>query len=136
MKKLLLTLTVATLILAGCEKDKPSFVTSKESLVGTYRLTAVTVNNVNVFNNANDDLNLFEPCDRDNQMKLNADESYQLMDAGVACNPSSSDSGTWNFVNATSLKVDGDPVTINSFDGKTLVISESFSGATMITTMQ
>ncbi|HEU4469961.1 MAG TPA: lipocalin family protein [Flavisolibacter sp.] len=121
----------------SCKKDDddPKPVTpTKENLTGSYKLTAATVAGVNIFNNSNESMNLYEACQRDDVYKLNADLSYQVADEGTQCSPSGSYTGTWSFVNSTTIVLDGETATITSFDGKNLSVSSVQGGFTISST--
>ena len=143
MKKILLSLSVAALFATtSCKKDKEttnqSVTPTKENLVGTWKITAATVSsggqNVNVFNNSNESINFFEPCERDDRYQLNADLTYAYIDAGTQCDPEGSYEGTWNLVNATTMQVDGQDGTIKSFNGTSLVTEVDLGGSTFTVT--
>ena len=144
MKKILLSFSVVALLATtSCKKDNDnnnnqSVTPTKENLVGTWKVTAATVSsggqNVNVFNNSNEMMNFFEPCERDDQYQLKSDLTYAYVDAGTQCDPEGSYDGTWNLVNATTLQVDGQDGTIKSFNGKNLVTEVDFGGTTITVT--
>lgn len=126
MKKLFLGLSVLALFTAtSCKKDKDEskqVTPTKENLTGTYKITSVKYKSGNsaemeVFNNDA----FFEACDRDNLHKLNANLTYQIQDVGTQCTPSSDWTSDWEFVNSTTVEIDGEVYTIKSFDGTTLV---------------
>lgn len=131
MKKVMLGFSVVALLAtASCKKDNNNtqVTPTKENLVGTYKMTAATMNNINVFNNSIESLNMFEACDRDDLYKLNADLTYEVIDAGTVCDPDNSYTSEWDLTNSTTIVVDGEAGTINSFDGKTLVVSLNYGG--------
>lgn len=143
MKKTILALSVFTLLITACNKDEdtPANVTPTVSnLTGTYIITAASITSggtsVNVFNNTNESMNYFEACDRDDQYKLNADMSFNVVDAGTACSPDNNYSGTWALPSSTTIDIDGTVSTIKSFNGKTLVATEDYGGATYSVTYQ
>jgi len=121
MKKTILALSMLSLVFVSCKKDdKDEPVTpTKENLTGTYKMTAFTISSggqsMDAFNN------LMEPCDRDDIYKLNADLTYNIVDAGTVCSPDNNDVSTWSLSGST-LTLDGDPGTIKSWNGKTLVV--------------
>lgn len=143
MKKTILALSVVALMFTACKKDEdaPANVTpTVTNLPGTYIITAATVSSggtsVNVFNNSDASMNWFEACDRDDQYKLNANMSYDVVDAGTACSPDNSYSGTWALPSSTSIDIDGNIGTIQSYNGKTLVVTEDYGGAIYTVTYQ
>jgi hypothetical protein len=133
MKKLLLGLSVIVLLTASCKKDKSETKTvtpTKENLTGKYKIIAATVNGVDVYNNSNASVNVFEACDRDDEYYLNTDLSYDVVDAGTQCSPDNNWTGTWSLTNSTTIDLDGDVFTIKSFDGTTLVATYTDQGIT------
>ncbi len=123
MKKAILALSMLV-VLASCKKDKndEQITPTKENLTGSYKMTAATLasggTSVDIFNNPT----FFEACDRDDIYKLNADLTYEIVDAGMVCNPDNNyTGGTWSLVSTTSINIDGDVYTIKSWNGKTLV---------------
>jgi hypothetical protein len=137
MKKLFLGAMALSLLAVSCKKDDtPANVTpTKENLTGSYKLTAMTVQGNNVFDNANDNMNIYESCQRDDIYKLNADMTYQVVDAGTVCNPDGSYDGTdWELLANNQISLDGNTLTITSFDGKTLKVTGSQAGITMNST--
>ncbi|HWJ91539.1 MAG TPA: lipocalin family protein [Flavisolibacter sp.] len=136
MKKTIIALSFIAILFSSCKKDNdsPKQVTpTQENLTGTYIITAARVGNggayVNVFNNPDPNANFFEPCERDDQYKLNANLSYAVIDAGTACSPTTADdTGTWSLTSATSITMDGEVYTIKSFDGTTLVVTDTSGG--------
>jgi len=142
MKKLFLSLSVLALLTAtSCNKNKDDkFTPTKENLTGTYNITSATYQEgnspaVNVFSNTDPSMNWYEPCERDDEYKLNGDSSFELVDAGTKCTPEGGDSGTWSLVNSTTINIDGSDMTIASFDGKQLVLKYTDSGDTYTTTL-
>jgi hypothetical protein len=63
-----------------------------------------------------------EACEIDDNLILNADGTYQYLDAGIICSPAGNDAGTWS-VNGNTLETDGDLANIESFDCKNLVLT-------------
>jgi hypothetical protein len=112
MKKLILLTLIITVIIS-CKKSKddaPACTTDIASISGSYKIIAYMHS---VFPDS---------CDRDNIYKFTSNGSYQIMDIGLVCFPSGDDDGTWQLVSATAMKIDGDPIVLESFDCKTLVI--------------
>jgi hypothetical protein len=135
MKKTILALSIGTLLFASCKKEDTSFVATKENLAGSYKLTAVTYAGINVFNNSNESLNIFEACERDDIFTLNINSTYAVADAGTECDPASDAEGTWEFINSKTISVNGETSTIMSWDGKVLVTEANTNGAAVVTTM-
>lgn len=135
MRKSILVLSLGALLFTSCKKEKEPVVATKENLSGSYKFTAVTYGGVNIFNNSDESVNMFEACQRDDVYTLGANGVYSVADAGTVCNPSSEYEGNWEFVNSTTVTIDGDTGTIKSWDGKTLVVEAKDNGIALVTTM-
>ena len=125
MKKIAL-IALSLVIFISCNKDDPekppTCTTNTASIAGPYKITAVTYK-ATAASPELDYMNLLFPdaCDRDNVYTFKTDGTYQIADAGQVCSPSGNDNGTWALT-GTNLTIDGDPVNLESFDCKTLVI--------------
>jgi hypothetical protein len=144
MKKTILALSLLATLFTACKKDddeEPAQITpTKENLTASYKMTAMTWAGVNVFNNANESSNLFEPCERDDVYQLKSDFTATLTDAGTVCSPSNSGTGLWSLSGTTitiedlgSMDIDG---TIKSWNGQTLVIEDNSAGFAISATFQ
>lgn len=137
MKKMLIAFSALTLVFTACKKDKdevPADITpTQQNLVGTYTLAKITISSNG---SAEQDVTtqMTEACERDDQQKLNADMTYNYIDAGTVCNPSGTDAGTWSLTNG-ALVIDGYPMTIRRFNGQTIEFTETFMGTTYVTYM-
>jgi hypothetical protein len=120
MKKFLLVSLVAGMGLS-CKKNN-SCTTSAGSLSGPYRITAYTYKSspsaaeVDYYN-----VIFSDPCERDDIYTFNSNGTYHITDAGIVCSPPTTDDGTWALSGST-ITIDGDPATIQSFDCHTLVL--------------
>lgn len=136
MKKISLITLAATMLaftFIACKKSGSSSNSSitVENLAGTYGLKALSWKYGSITINLYDSL---DACEKDNLIKLNTDKTVNYIDAGIACDPPSDDNGTWdlkgdsiNFSdNFTSAKIE-------SFDGKTLVLSGTPDGSPGVT---
>jgi len=120
MKKLLFSVTLAALTLISCKKDKDECTTSTATLSGNYRQTAIKYKQTS--SSAEQDFfAALDACEKDDILALNANGAYNYQDAGTVCTPNGSYSGTWSYSGST-ITVDGDVATIQSFDCKSLVI--------------
>jgi hypothetical protein len=121
MKKIL-TLVFAACIFVSCDKDDDDApcTTNAASIAGTYKTIASTYKETPT-SDPEDALADLEPCEKDDLQTFKTDGTYEAKDAGTVCDPSTDDAGTWS-VSGTNLIIDGDPVTIKSFDCKTLVL--------------
>lgn len=132
MKKVVLSLSVMALLETACKKDvdTPEAITpTKENLTGSYLLSKITAQTANAPEYPV--TNYMDSCQRDDIFKLNADYTYQVVDAGMQCGGNYSD--TWSLVNASTIVLEGDTYTIRRFDGKTLELTEDYNGSTLIT---
>jgi len=121
MKKLL-TIPFLFFLFISCNKDDdpPTCTTTAATLTGTYKVIASTYKETPT-SDETDEYALREACEKDDLIVLNSNNTYNATDAGIACAPPNDDSGSWSLSGST-LTIDGDPVTIKSFDCKTLVL--------------
>ena len=139
MKKTFLRSSVVVLLaiasLTGCKKDKNEAVTpTQENLIGSYKLTAFT-GQVNG-GAETDAMASFQSCQKDDLYKLNADLSFNYLDAGTACDPAGDDNGTWVLISPTKIAFYGYEFDIISFNGNTLVGSETTVDGDITTTVK
>ena len=59
----------------------------------------------------------FPSCQKDDLYKLNADLSFNYLDAGTACDPAGDDEGTWVLVSPTKIEFYGYEFDIISLTG-------------------
>lgn len=132
MKKVILSLSVITLLATSCKKEKDeqtSVTPTKENLTGSYMLSKITAK----YGSSEEQPvteQLYQACERDDIYKLNADLTYQVVDAGAKCDTDHSD--TWSLTNASTIIIDDVTYTIRKFDGKALELVMDLNGATMI----
>jgi hypothetical protein len=131
---LLLVVTLATL--SSCKKDDDdALVASVQSISGSYKLGAMTYKDGN---NPEEDLTiLFDACELDDVMNLKNDKTYHVTDAGTVCVPPGDYDGNWDVPTSTKFVIDGDEWVIDSYDGKVLKVSQTFTsgGVTEVTKM-
>lgn len=136
MRKVLLACSALVILATSCKKDKDDepVTPTKENLVGSYKITKViAVTNGQTSELTNNDA-WSDPCERDDIHKLNADNTYQWVDAGTKCDPPGDYNSDWAFINNSSVEVDGYTYTIKSFNGRTLELSENWMGSEVVTT--
>ena len=138
MKKsnLLPVLFAFVLVLTGaaCKKSKDEAVApTKENLAGTYKLISIKAK---VTGTAEQDITnqYLEPCQLDDLYTLNANLTYQYVDAGTKCDPAGDYNDTWSLQGNVISFADYE-FTITKFDGKNLVGSETFQEQGMTVTM-
>lgn len=134
MRRVLFALSALVILATSCKKDKDDgpVTPTKENLTGSYKITKMEA----TINGQSQEVTsqYYDACELDDIHKLNADNTYQWLDAGVKCNPTEDYSDFWSLTNSTTIVVDGYIYTIKSFDGKTLVLSESYQGSEVKTT--
>jgi len=136
MKRTLLFLVIsgtAALIITGCSKKSDTQAATMKNLAGTYKLTAYTATSGGV---TIDGMQNMDACQKDDQLKLNADSTLNYIDAGTTCSPDGSYTGSW-VVSGNYLILDGsDSSTIKSFNGSTLVVTFNltYQGSTVVNT--
>lgn len=124
MKKIIFLVFITVLFITGCKKDaEPACTTDAASIAGAYKITAVTYK-ASASSTETDYFNLLFPdaCDRDNVYTFQSNSTYQIKDAGTVCTPNGDDNGTWSFVSASTMMIDGDMVNLESFNCKNLVL--------------
>lgn len=125
MKKIIFLSILTVLFFTACKKPNvtPSCTTDAASIAGAYKITAVTYK-ATATSAEMDYFNTLYPnaCDKDDVYTFQTNGSYQIKDAGTVCSPSGDDKGTWSFVSANSLTIDGDAIVLESFDCKTLTL--------------
>ena len=119
-----LSVAIASLLFISCSKDpeNPPCTTSSAAIAGSYKVTAATYKASSTAAEI-DYMNIlyYDACERDDVLSFTANGNYTINDAGVVCSPSGSDSGNWSLSGST-MNIDGDLTTIESFDCKTLVL--------------
>jgi hypothetical protein len=109
--------------LFSCSKPNDDCTTSTASIAGTYKTTSITYRaNATAPEVDYYSISMPEACEIDDNLILNADGTYQYLDAGIICSPAGNDAGTWS-VNGNTLETDGDLANIESFDCNNLVLT-------------
>ena len=127
MKKLSLLLLLPALFFA-CKKEdhkNPTCATDVSSISGSYKVTAYTYK-ANASSPEQDYYNTMfsDACERDDILTFNINGNWALKDAGVVCSPAGDDSGSWTL-SGNTMSIDGGPLTIESFDCKSLVLLDT-----------
>jgi Lipocalin-like domain len=121
--KLSLTIIALSSVLFSCKKEDtatPPCGISVQNLSGSYKLTALKYKLTPAAPEV-DFFSLLDDCEKDDQLILNANGTYQFKDLGITCLPDGNENGTWKL-NGTTVTSDGIlEGTISSFDCKTLV---------------
>jgi len=121
----------SVLFLTSCQKeqsdDAPDTSTpTVANLSGSYKISKITVINSGI---ETDVTGFTDACLRDDIYKLNADMSFEIVDAGVQCSPPGNTKSTWSLTNSTTIVIAGNSGTIRKFDGKNLEVSGTINGA-------
>ena len=117
------------LLVAGfssCKKDdKNPKEVSMANIAGTYKFTEMTYqyNNDPVENILQD----LDACDQDNTVTFKVNSTYSYVDIGLVCSPSSAHDGTWAVPNTNTFELDGESMTIDSFDGSNLKLTNIYT---------
>jgi Lipocalin-like domain len=116
-------LVSSTLLSCKKEKEDPKpepCSKTMNGIAGTYKLSSLKYK-ISPTAAEQDALIFLDACERDDILKLNANGTSSLQDAGIVCSPSGDDNGTWSVTGNTITSdgiVNG---TISSYDCKTLV---------------
>ena len=124
MKKLLFGLLALTLLATACKKDKDAPAITKENIAGTYKLMSIKA----TLNGSPEmDADDRDDCEKDDLYKINADNSFNYVDAGSVCDPAGSFDATYvlNGSEISSEQFADLNGTISKFDGSTLEITLS-----------
>jgi hypothetical protein len=125
MKKLSFACLPLLLLFFSCKKEKATCDLNSTNIVGSYKATAVNYK-ATPSSTPIDILALSDACDKDNIITLNANGTYTYQDAGVKCDPTSDDTGTWSL-NNNALTVDSEAGVVTSFDCSSMVLTRTDS---------
>jgi len=127
MKKFLLPLLVLSSIVISCTKEPAKTCDlSAANLVGTYKITANGYKKdaasamVDVYAN-------YRPCEKDDLIIFNANNTITFSDAGVKCAPPGDSTGNWSL-SGNNVYIKGRTYVVSSFDCKAM--SGSVAGTT------
>ncbi|HVG13997.1 MAG TPA: lipocalin family protein [Chitinophagaceae bacterium] len=135
MSKFLYTIVAGILFLTSCQKEEtdgnpdPS-TPSVANLSGSYKISKAAA----ITSGIETDVTAFAflPCMRDDIYKLNANMTYEVVDAGVQCSPPGNFTGTWSLTNNTTIALDVLSGTIRKFDGKNLEVLATVNGVSAV----
>lgn len=120
-----IVLFAATVVISiSCKKPNPEPVcaTDVASIAGSYKFTAYTYKLTPTSPDEDWLPSIFpDACERDDVLSFSSNGNYAITDAGTVCSPAGGDSGTWSLTGNT-INIDGDTMTIESFNCKTLVL--------------
>jgi hypothetical protein len=129
MKKILFATMLLSVGFLSCkDDDDDTCALNNSSLVGTYQLTGVSYK-ADATTPAIDIFSTYDACEKDDLVVFNANGSVTYTDAGIACSPSTNDTGTWSLSGST-LTVDGEAASVASFTctGMTVTIAGTTAG--------
>lgn len=141
LKKPSILFAMLSILLAACSKEEkhpqpepriaPKEIT-KANLVGSYMVSKVEgrtgsqrtdITGTWFSSYAGD-------CAKDDVTTFNPDNSFDVLDGTVACDESTNDTGTWELIGDTKLRIDKDTTTIEEFTDKTLrIVMPEYSNA-------
>jgi len=108
----------------SCKKSTDDNTITKERLTGSYKLNSITMKvGSSAEQNVTD--NYLTACEKDDITKLNSDNTYEYMDAGITCNPPGNATGIWDLPSQTTFKQDNEVFDLDRFDGQILQISQT-----------
>jgi len=133
MKKVLLYVSAAVILLASCSKDDDTIPCdlNASSFAGTYKITAATYQ-ANSTSPVEDDFATWDPCEKDNILTFNSNGAFSTSGGAILCDPPEpAISGTWTLsgsVVTIILSVNGQdiptPVLIQNFDCRSFKIKD------------
>ncbi|MFN4316290.1 MAG: lipocalin family protein [Chitinophagaceae bacterium] len=124
MKKHLILPAVLALFISCKKSNDDSCPTTMAGIAGSYKLVSFTVNGFDATDT------YFEACEKDNIIELNANGTYNFIDAGVACDPPGGSTGSWSLA-GNQFTIDLIPLelTLEDFDCTNIRGSADFMGA-------
>ncbi len=130
MKKILFLIGLTSSMIS-CEKNDEKISSATGNIAGSYKLVGLTMKSSTV--PEQDAMSFLFDCEKDDLYKLNADSSFQHVDAGIACEPNGTFIGNWEL-NGNVIRFYGETGNITKFDGTILEIttSSTISGTTYI----
>lgn len=123
MKSKLLILICAA-FLFSCKKDSKTCNKDMAGIAGSYRITAIGYKASAGAAETDVLATYLDACERDDISVLNANGTLTYTDAGTKCSPAGDYSSTWSVTGST-IVIDSDSYTIQSFDCTTLVVTSS-----------
>ena len=122
----LVMLVISLTTFSSCKKDKDEpVVASLQTVSGSYKMGSFTYQSGT--DPVEDVLQQFDACERDDVITLKTDKTFIANDVGVVCTPPGDYTGDWDVPNSTTFYLDGENWVIDSYDGKVLKISQSFT---------
>ncbi len=127
MKKIALGLFSLTLLATACKKSKDAPAITKENLIGSYKMISFIATPTGGGQTI-DMMAQMDECQKDDITTLSAADHYNVVDAGVVCDPSDNWEGTWNLTTSGEDKIlvfdDQNQGKITKFDGSIVEVTE------------
>ena len=123
MKKLPIPFLAALFFLVSCKKENKTCDLSASNITGSYKVTAYTYQ-PDPSSPPEDFLATTATCKRDDVLTFNENGTTTYTDAGLKCIPNQDDTGAWSL-NGDVLTVDGDALTISTFNCLTMVLTQT-----------
>ena len=129
-KTALALLLLTSAIFTGCKKDddngnNDSLSISKENLAATYTLSSIKIKATG-YPESDATGTFIDACEKDDQLILKSDLTYEIKDMGTQCSPTSADTGAW-AISGTKITIDGDESTVKSLTKGTLVLEDTYT---------
>ena len=108
---------------------------SEASLTGNYTITSVKFKASGSSTEEDYFDVLYTPCQKDNILTINRNNTFTNTDAGLTCSPNSTHTGNWSL-NDNIISFGGAPSVIDKFNctGFTLVVNDFVTGDKITTT--
>jgi hypothetical protein len=125
MKKVMFGLFSLSMLVTACKKEDNDCPKTQAELAGTYKLSLVELVSGTTAVPITDDY--LEACEKDDELILNANGTFNFLDAGIACDPTSSETGTWQVNSNGTFTINDEILTLEDaviakFDCKNLVL--------------
>lgn len=85
------------------------------NVIGRYRITALRYKP----DAASPEIDIyagFDPCEKDDYILFNSNNTNTFQDAGIQCVPPGNDIGTWTFMAPNMIHLDGEVATVTTFN--------------------
>jgi hypothetical protein len=136
MKRIILCLSMCSLIATSCEKENDETI-KKEDLVGVFVIQAITEK---LGNGSETDItsDYLEDCQRDDLHNFRSDGTIVSVDAGVACNPPTQTAVSWELRGNNKIMIEDEDYAIVKWDGTNLhyTNTETVNGQTIVETFK
>lgn len=116
---------ILSLSILSCKKEESgsSCATNMQLIAGSYKLSGMKYK-ANSTAAETEIINTLDACIQDDLFRFNVNGTYDYLDTGIVCSPGGTHSSVW-ALNGNMITVDGDAVTIESFNCKKLVVFQN-----------